>query len=58
MKKNYQWSIVCQISNLYKADQDISKQFNHTNNLKLIAKAHKLVMDGFNWAHVIDLLME
>lgn len=33
--------------------QDISEQFNHTNNLKLIARAHQLVMDGFNWAHVI-----
>ena len=32
--------------------QDISEQFNHTNNLKLIARAHQLVMDGFNWAHV------
>jgi hypothetical protein len=33
--------------------QDISEQFNHTNSLKLIARAHQLVMDGFNWAHVI-----
>ena len=32
--------------------QDISDQFNHTNNLKLIARAHQLVMEGFNWAHV------
>lgn len=32
--------------------QDISEQFNHTNSLKLIARAHQLVMDGFNWAHV------
>ncbi|XP_009612069.1 serine/threonine-protein phosphatase PP2A catalytic subunit isoform X1 [Nicotiana tabacum] len=30
---------------------DISEQFNHTNNLKLIARAHQLVMEGFNWAH-------
>lgn len=36
--------------------QDISEQFNHTNNLKLIARAHQLVMDGFNWAHVITFL--
>lgn len=34
-------------------EQDISEQFNHTNNLKLIARAHQLVMEGFNWAHVI-----
>ena len=32
--------------------QDISEQFNHTNNLKLIARAHQLVMEGFNWGHV------
>ncbi|KAH1067929.1 hypothetical protein J1N35_032916 [Gossypium stocksii] len=28
---------------------DISEQFNHTNNLKLIARAHQLVMEGYNW---------
>jgi serine/threonine-protein phosphatase 2A catalytic subunit len=33
--------------------QDISEQFNHTNGLKLISRAHQLVMEGFNWAHVI-----
>ena len=32
--------------------QDISEQFNHTNNLKLIARAHQLVMEGYNWGHV------
>ncbi|KAH8512395.1 hypothetical protein H0E87_005871 [Populus deltoides] len=31
--------------------QDISEQFNHTNNLKLIARAHQLVMEGYNWGH-------
>ena len=31
--------------------QDISQNFNHTNNLKLIARAHQLVMNGFNWNH-------
>ncbi|KAJ6870671.1 LOW QUALITY PROTEIN: hypothetical protein NC652_036354 [Populus alba x Populus x berolinensis] len=35
----------------YTFGQDISEQFNHTNSLKLIARAHQLVMDGFNWAH-------
>lgn len=39
----------------YPTLQDISEQFNHMNNLKLIARAHQLVMDGFNWAHVIHL---
>ena len=32
--------------------QDISEQFNHSNNLKLIARAHQLVMEGYNWSHV------
>ncbi|XBH73647.1 hypothetical protein VPH35_100722 [Triticum aestivum] len=36
----------------YTFGQDISEQFNHTNNLRLIARAHQLVMEGFNWAHV------
>ncbi|KAG6690604.1 hypothetical protein I3842_10G023900 [Carya illinoinensis] len=35
----------------YTFGQDISEQFNNTNSLKLIARAHQLVMDGFNWAH-------
>ncbi|KAH9674060.1 serine/threonine-protein phosphatase PP2A-4 catalytic subunit [Citrus sinensis] len=39
----------------YTFGQDISEQFNHTNNLKLIARAHQLVMDGFNWAHVVTI---
>ncbi|XP_019151884.1 PREDICTED: serine/threonine-protein phosphatase PP2A-4 catalytic subunit-like [Ipomoea nil] len=35
----------------YTFGQDISEQFNHTNSLKLIARAYQLVMDGYNWAH-------
>nr|XP_043623036.1 serine/threonine-protein phosphatase PP2A catalytic subunit-like isoform X2 [Erigeron canadensis] len=35
----------------YTFGQDISEQFNHTNGLKLIARAHQLVMEGFNWGH-------
>jgi serine/threonine-protein phosphatase 2A catalytic subunit len=31
--------------------QDISQNFNHTNNLSLVARAHQLVMNGFNWSH-------
>ncbi len=30
---------------------DISDQFNHTNGLKLVARAHQLVQDGFAWQH-------
>ncbi|KAH7560398.1 hypothetical protein JRO89_XS10G0010600 [Xanthoceras sorbifolium] len=38
----------------YTFGQDISEQFNHTNNLKLIARAHQLVMEGYNWGHVTN----
>ena len=31
--------------------QDISEQFNHTNKLNLIARAHQLVQEGFEWSH-------
>ena len=30
--------------------QDISEAFNHNNGLTLVARAHQLVMDGFNWS--------
>ncbi|OMJ83101.1 hypothetical protein SteCoe_16020 [Stentor coeruleus] len=30
---------------------DISIQFNHINNLTLIARAHQLVAEGYNWCH-------
>jgi hypothetical protein len=29
----------------YTFGQDIAEQFNHTNNLKMIARAHQLMMD-------------
>jgi len=35
----------------YTFGQDISEQFNHTNNLTLIARAHQLMMEGYNWNH-------
>jgi len=31
--------------------QDVSEQFNHQNSLTLIARAHQLVMEGYNWCH-------
>ncbi|KAH3902700.1 serine/threonine-protein phosphatase SCDLUD_000284 [Saccharomycodes ludwigii] len=31
--------------------QDISEQFNHTNDLNLIARAHQLVIEGYAWSH-------
>ncbi|EAN83737.1 serine/threonine-protein phosphatase [Trypanosoma cruzi] len=30
---------------------DISEQFCHNNGLKMIARAHQLVTDGYSWAH-------
>lgn len=35
----------------YTFGQDISEQFNHNNNLKLVARAHQLVMDGYSKTH-------
>lgn len=30
---------------------DVTEQFNHNNNLKQIARAHQLIMDGYLSAH-------
>jgi len=35
----------------YTFGQDISEQFNHQNGLTLVARAHQLVMEGYNWCH-------
>ena len=35
----------------YTFGQDISEQFNRTNGLNLIARAHQLVQEGYEWAH-------
>jgi hypothetical protein len=35
----------------YTFGQDVSEQFNHTNGLSLVARAHQLVMEGFSWTH-------
>lgn len=35
----------------YTFGQDISEQFNHTNKLQMIARAHQLVQEGYEWAH-------
>ncbi|EDQ91891.1 uncharacterized protein MONBRDRAFT_21183 [Monosiga brevicollis MX1] len=29
----------------------VSEEFNRTNGLRIIARAHQLVMEGFNWSH-------
>jgi serine/threonine-protein phosphatase 2A catalytic subunit len=31
--------------------QDVSEQFNARNGLTLVARAHQLVMEGYNWSH-------
>lgn len=36
--------------------EDVSKQFNHTNGLNLIIRAHQLVMDGYQWHHEDNVL--
>mmetsp|Transcript_28469 Transcript_28469/g.52044 ORF Transcript_28469/g.52044 Transcript_28469/m.52044 type:complete len:332 (+) Transcript_28469:79-1074(+) len=35
----------------YEFGPDISAQFNHVNGFKLIARAHQLVMEGYQWEH-------
>lgn len=35
----------------YTFGQDLSGQFNHTNGLSLVSRAHQLVMEGYNWGH-------
>nr|XP_043635627.1 probable serine/threonine-protein kinase DDB_G0271402 isoform X2 [Erigeron canadensis] len=40
----------------YKFGKDISEQFNYTNKLKLIARAHQLVMEGYHWGHERNLV--
>lgn len=35
----------------YTFGADITEQFNHSNGLDLISRAHQLVMEGYQWAH-------
>lgn len=35
----------------YSFGQDITENFNQTNGLKLVSRAHQLVMNGYNWSH-------
>lgn len=39
----------------YTFGQDIAAQFNHTNGLSLISRAHQLVMEGYNWSQVCNI---
>eukprot|EP00698_Gefionella_okellyi_P004776 TRINITY_DN14421_c0_g1_i1.p1 TRINITY_DN14421_c0_g1~~TRINITY_DN14421_c0_g1_i1.p1 ORF type:complete len:307 (+),score=32.40 TRINITY_DN14421_c0_g1_i1:56-976(+) len=40
----------------YTFGADISTQFNHENGLKMIARAHQLVMDGYDFPHQQQLV--
>jgi diadenosine tetraphosphatase ApaH/serine/threonine PP2A family protein phosphatase len=35
----------------YTFGRDISQQFNRNNGLSFVARAHQLVMEGYNWSH-------
>lgn len=35
----------------YTFGADITEQFNQNNGLRLVARAHQLVMEGYNWSH-------
>ena len=35
----------------YTFGSDISAAFHQTNGLKMTARAHQLVMEGYNWSH-------
>jgi serine/threonine-protein phosphatase 2A catalytic subunit len=35
----------------YTFGQDITEQFTHINGLSFIARAHQLVMEGYQWQH-------
>mmetsp|Transcript_3795 Transcript_3795/g.3538 ORF Transcript_3795/g.3538 Transcript_3795/m.3538 type:complete len:112 (-) Transcript_3795:30-365(-) len=40
----------------YLFGQEISEQFNYANNLKLIARAHQMVMSGYTFTHEKNVL--
>jgi len=40
----------------YTFGMDVTSQFCHKNNLKLISRAHQLVMEGYNWSHEKNLV--
>ncbi|EWM22528.1 protein phosphatase 2a catalytic subunit [Nannochloropsis gaditana] len=35
----------------YTFGQDITEQFNHVNGLSFVARAHQLIMEGYQWTH-------
>ena len=40
----------------YTFGTDISETFNHRNGLTSVARAHQLVMDGYNWSHTMNVV--
>ena len=35
---------------------DVSEEFNHNNGLNLVSRAHQLVMEGYNWSHMMNVV--
>ncbi len=35
----------------YTFGSDVSEMFKHKNGLNLVARAHQLAMEGYNWSH-------
>lgn len=35
---------------------DVSKAFNHSNGLKMVSRAHQMVMEGYDWCHSKNVL--
>ena len=40
----------------YTFGQDVTEQFNHANGLDLVARAHQLVMEGYQWSHCKNIV--
>jgi serine/threonine-protein phosphatase 2A catalytic subunit len=40
----------------YTFGSDISEMFSHKNKLTLISRAHQLVMEGYSWAHTMNVV--
>lgn len=36
--------------------EDVSEAFNHSNSLRLVSRAHQMVMEGYNWCHNKNVL--
>ena len=48
---NIVWGLAALIGAEYTFGQDLTKQWNHVNELECIVRSHELVMEGYNWMH-------